>query len=73
MSPSYELFFNPEQNRWTVMFDGQPYGLHCGEGFDLILGYYYLNCTLEFGDCWFIIAEGVRFNLNKKERYQVIL
>lgn len=73
MNSPNEMFYDREQDRWAVIFDGQPYGLHCGEGFDLILGYYSFNCTLELGNCWYIITEGVRFNLNEKERYQVIL
>ncbi|WP_158511573.1 DUF5348 domain-containing protein [Sporolactobacillus vineae] len=48
--------------------------MHRGDGFDLFVGYYCLNCTPEFsGRHWYIIMEGVRFKLKKKERYQVIL
>lgn len=73
MSTPDEMFYNQERDRWTVEYQGHPCELHCGIGFDLIVGYYHLNCTLEFNGCWYIITEGVRFNLNEKERYQVIL
>ncbi|WP_238537768.1 DUF5348 domain-containing protein [Sporolactobacillus vineae] len=67
------MFYDRELDRWVVLFEDQSRELDCGEIFDLILGYYYLNCTLEFGNCWYIITEGVRFNLNDKQRYQIIL
>ncbi|TGA95475.1 hypothetical protein E4665_17955 [Sporolactobacillus shoreae] len=73
MNTPDEMYYNPERDRWTVDYQGHPCELHCGIGFDLIVGYYYLNCTLEFGNCWYVFTEGVRFNLNKKQRYQVIL
>ncbi|WP_238537745.1 DUF5348 domain-containing protein [Sporolactobacillus vineae] len=39
------MFYDREQDCWAVIFDGQPYGLQCGEGFDLILGYYTITLT----------------------------
>ncbi|WP_010632928.1 DUF5348 domain-containing protein [Sporolactobacillus vineae] len=73
MNSPHEMFYDRELDRWVVLFEDQSRELDCGEIFDLILGYYYLNCTLEFGNCWYIITEGVRFNLNDKQRYQIIL
>lgn len=73
MSRSYDMVYHPEQDRWIVTFDGEPYGMHCGENFEIIVGRQHLTCTLELGSQWYVITERVRFNLREQEKYHVIL
>lgn len=74
MISAYEMAYNPKRKRWAVEIEGQFYELHLGDGFDLFVGYYCLNCTIELnGRHWYLIMGCVHFQLKKKEKYRVIL
>ena len=73
MSQVSEMTYNQEQDRWIVSLDGQLYGLHCGESFNILIGPQCIECRLELGRDWYIIAENARFNLRIQDRYRVIL
>ncbi|MCL4439689.1 MAG: DUF5348 domain-containing protein [Firmicutes bacterium] len=49
----------------------REYGLHCGEYFEIWIGKTSIACRLELGNNWYIIMQGVRFNLRTQDTYRV--
>lgn len=72
MKRTQEMFFDEQHARWTVLLNGRPYGLHCGETFELILGNNNILCRLEL-DNWFVIIQDVRFNLRTQNTYMICI
>jgi hypothetical protein len=71
MSRDVEMMYDHIQDRWIVELNDCPYGLHCGECFELIIGLNNLSCRLERDSQWYIMMEDVRLNLRAHDTYKV--
>ncbi|MCR4443512.1 MAG: DUF5348 domain-containing protein [Peptococcaceae bacterium] len=66
-----KMTYNHVQDRWMVDVGGRSYELHCGEGFNLLLGSMSIPCRIEYDQQWYVIMPGARFNLRKGNWYKV--
>lgn len=66
-----EMSYDSDQERWVVDIGNRKYGLHCGEYFHLLVGKSKFPCRLELDSEWYIILQGVRFNLRIQDIYLV--
>lgn len=73
MKRSVEMFYDDRHDRWMVYLNNRPYGLHCGEYFELVIGANKFPCRLELGSHWFVMMQDVRLNLRTRETYKVII
>lgn len=71
MQRKVPMFYDPDTDRWCVGQDGDSYGLHCGECFEIYLGESAIPCRIEMDRDWYLIINGVSFNLRKSNRYLV--
>jgi hypothetical protein len=60
-------------DRWCAELDGDEYGLHCGESFELYVGGDPVPCRIEMDREWYVIVKDVRFNLRKSDKYTIRL
>ncbi|KIL41922.1 hypothetical protein SD70_04050 [Gordoniibacillus kamchatkensis] len=56
---------------WVVYLGGRSYTLHCGECIEIRIGDKGIPCRIELDRDWYVIMREARFNLRKKETYQV--
>lgn len=68
-----EMKYDFEQDRWTINLRGRWYGLHCGEGFELVLGERTIPCRLELDLQWYIVMPGARLNLRTRDTYKFMI
>ncbi|WDL98499.1 DUF5348 domain-containing protein [Alicyclobacillus sp. ALC3] len=65
------LEYDGELQRWVVEGDGEWYGLHCGEAFQLRIGDKDQIVRLEMARSWYVIADGVPLGLTEGRTYRV--
>jgi hypothetical protein len=65
------MTYNEELERWEVHMDGWFDDLRCGECLRIQIGGKGIPCRLELDQDWYVIMEEARFNLRKKDLYQV--
>ncbi|MFC4620574.1 DUF5348 domain-containing protein [Camelliibacillus cellulosilyticus] len=68
-----EMIYDDDSDRWIVDFNGRFYGLHCGETFELAIGKTAIPCRIELDSVWYIVLQGIRFNLRKQDTYRIII
>lgn len=56
---------------WRVHLEGGSYALHCGECLEIRVGDRGIPCRIELDRDWYVIMRETRFNLRKKDTYQV--
>lgn len=66
-----KMTYDHEQNRWMVDTGDYCHALHCGEGFDLLIGSTSIPCRIEYDYQWYVIMPDVRFNLRNGNSYKV--
>lgn len=69
----YRMKFDPETDRWVVKIRGSTYGLHCGEYLEIRVGDEGIPCRLECCGDWSVDMEEVRFDLRRKDCYDIRL
>jgi hypothetical protein len=67
------MIYDHDNDRWIVETGDTVYGLHCGEGFELIIGSHRIPCRLELGVEWYIIMENVSLILRTRDTYKVTI
>lgn len=67
-----QMQFHDESERWTFhVGDRQPYGLHCGDLFEIKIGERYHPCRLEMASDWYVLFSGATLQLIRSQTYQV--
>jgi hypothetical protein len=72
MSQWRKMTYSPKSERWGVHMDGWFAGYHCGESLVIRIGDKGVECRMEYDQEWYVIMKEARFNLRKKDTYQVI-
>lgn len=70
--PWRTMVYDRERGCWVVQLNGGTYTVHCGECFHIrIDDRHGFTCRLELDRDWYVIMGESRFNLKKKEVYQI--
>ncbi|TVY08342.1 DUF5348 domain-containing protein [Paenibacillus cremeus] len=65
------MMYSRASGRWEVHINGWLYELNCGEWLEIRIGDKGIPCRIELDRDWYVIMREARFNLRKKDTYQV--
>ncbi|WP_430734216.1 DUF5348 domain-containing protein [Fodinisporobacter ferrooxydans] len=65
------LVYCPAKERWQIQKIDHSYDLHCGDCFEIKVGYEYIPCRIELGCEWLLYLRETRFYLHPKQKYEV--
>lgn len=66
-----KMTYDRDMDRWVVHLEDSLYGLHCGECLEIRIGDRGVPCRIELDREWYVVMREARFNLRKRDAYQV--
>lgn len=69
----YKMTYDRHGACWVVHLSGGSFVIHCGECLEIRVGDRGIPCRLELDRDWYVIMREARFNLRKKDTYQINL
>ncbi|MFM9279468.1 DUF5348 domain-containing protein [Paenibacillus jiagnxiensis] len=67
----FQMSFDEVGDRWIVEAENEVLALHCGNFLEIRIGDQGIPCRIELDLDWYVIMQGARFDLRKKDTYQV--
>lgn len=67
----FQMSYNNEGDRWIVDVGKGHCALHCGNFLEIRIGDGGIPCRIELDHDWYVVMQGARFYLRKRDTYQV--
>lgn len=71
MADKVPMQYDADADRWYVILNDKKCWMHCGEGFELYICGDQVPCRLELDHEWYVVIQGINFNLRKGTKYMV--
>jgi Domain of unknown function (DUF5348) len=67
----FQMTYDKAGDRWIVHVGNGKCELHCGNFLEIRIGERGIPCRIELDRDWYVVMQEARFNLRKKDTYQV--